>query len=109
MQLSPPAVFVLIGPGAAGKTTARGRIVAAGFDPAHVLSLDDTRVALRARSEDAGRPVKPLQDYTVVALKICAERQVALIAAGVGYLADNTHLRRQERTDHLRAAHDAGL
>jgi len=109
VRLALPAVVVLVGPVAGGKTTARHALVAAGLDPELVVSLDDERLALRQRSENADRPVKALNDYTLVALKICAHRQQRLLAAGTGYLADNTHLRRQERVVHVRAATAAGL
>jgi predicted kinase len=102
-----PAVVVLVGPPAAGKTTLRRRLVDAGLPPSHVVSLDDLRREARARS----RPdeVRSLQDYTLPALRAAERRQAELLDAGRGYLADATHLRRRERVSHVRAAQAAGL
>ena len=100
---------MLVGPPAAGKTTVRAKLLAAGLPPDHVVSLDDLRRAVAAQVQAAGGPVRAPQDWTVRALRCAARRQSDLLASGSGYLADNTHLRRRERVRHVRAAHDAGL
>jgi predicted kinase len=71
-----------------------------GLPPEQVVSLDDLRRELRARSADP----KPLQDYTLAALRIAGERQRALVEQGRGYLSDATNLRRRERVGHVVAA-----
>jgi predicted kinase len=103
------AVVVLIGAPASGKTTVRQRLVAAGAAPVAVLRPDDERAALRERDEARGVAPRPLQDYSLAAMRTCAAAAADLLAAGRGYLADATHLRRRERLAHVRAAHAAGL
>jgi predicted kinase len=103
------AVVVLVGPPAAGKTTVRRRLVNAGLSPSQVVSLDDLRRAARSRAVAEGGTVRPLQDYTLTALREADHRQEQLLTAGLGYVADATHLRRRERVVHVRAAHAAGL
>jgi predicted kinase len=93
-------VVVLVGPPASGKSTVRRQLVAEGLPADLVVSLDDLRRELRDRSADP----RPLQDYTLVALRIAADRQRALVEQGRGYLADAQHLRRRERVAHVAAA-----
>lgn len=100
---------MLVGPPASGKTTLRGRLVARGLPPAQVVSLDDLRRELARDVEARGGPARPLQAWTVVALRRAAAQSEVLLADGVGYLADATHLRRRERVLHVHAAHRAGL
>lgn len=104
-----PAVVVLVGTSGSGKTTLRRALVAGGMPADAVVSLDDLRH--RARRSDAarGRPVRPLQDYSAVAVRAAGRRYDALAAFGTGYLADATHLRRRDRTPHVRAAAETGL
>lgn len=89
-----------MGPPAAGKTTYRRRLLAAGLPAELVVSLDDLRRELRARSADP----KPLQDYTLGALRIAGDRQRALVEQARGYLSDATNLRRRERVGHVATA-----
>jgi predicted kinase len=103
------AVVVLVGPPASGKTWARRRLVEAGFPGEHVVGLDDLRRDARSRAATAGEPVRPLQDYSLTAVRASAARRQALLSAGWGYLADATHTRRRERAEHVRAAGAAGL
>jgi predicted kinase len=91
---------VLVGPPASGKTSFRNGLLADGLQPDLVVSLDDLRRELRARS----RASKPLQDYTVAALRTAAQRQRQLVEVGRGYLSDATNLRRYERVGHVQAA-----
>jgi predicted kinase len=98
--LSEPAVVVLVGAPGSGKTTYRRRLLADGFEPERVVSLDDLRRELRVRSSEP----KPLQAYSYGALQIAAERQRALVDTGRGYLADATNLRRRERVAHVAMA-----
>jgi predicted kinase len=104
-----PAVVVLIGPAAAGKTSLRQRLVDDGFDESLVVSLDDTRAWLQQRSRTAGRVTRPLAAYTPVALKVAAAKMRTLLEDGRGYLSDNTNLRRSERLAQVAAARDAGI
>lgn len=104
-----PSVAVLVGPPASGKTTLRRRLVRAGLRPELVVSLDDLRREIAAEVAAAGGPQRPPQDWTVRALRLATVRQAELLAAGAGYLADSTHLRRRERVAHVRAAHAAAL
>lgn len=104
-----PAVVVLIGPPASGKTTLRRLLVDAGLPGELVVSLDDLRREIAAEVGVAGGPVRPPQDWTPRALREADVRQARLLAAGRGYLADSTHLRRRDRVAHVRAAHAAGL
>jgi predicted kinase len=96
-------VVVLVGPPASGKSTVRRQLVAEGLPADLVVSLDDLRRELRDRSAEP----RPLQDYTLVALRIAGDRQRALVEQGRGYLADAQHLRRRERRAHVAGA--AGL
>lgn len=98
---------MLVGPPASGKTTLREAIVA--LAPRAVLSLDDERAAMRARAIAHGREPRPLQDYSLPAIRRCEEAAAELLARGRGYLADATNLRRRERVAHIEAAHAAGL
>jgi predicted kinase len=107
--LPPDAVTVLVGAPASGKTTLREQLLAAGSESLPVLSPDDERTTLRARDIAVGREPRDLQDYSLSALRKCAAEAADLLAAGRGYLADATHLRRKERVAHVRAAHAAGL
>jgi predicted kinase len=104
-----PAVVVLVGPSASGRTTFRRALVAAGLPESSVVSLDDLRRDLRDAAVAAGRPGLELQDWTARALRVAGALQAALLDEGAGYVADATHLRRRERTAHVRAAHAAGL
>jgi predicted kinase len=107
--LLPEAVMVLVGAPASGKTTLRAQLLAAGSGSFPVLTPDDVRAELRDRDIVAGREPRDLQDYSLSAMRRCADRAAELLAAGSGYLADATHLRRKERVAHVRAAHEAGL
>lgn len=104
-----PAVVVLVGAAASGKTMLRRRLVAAGLEERLVVSLDDERERLRAEHLARGLPERPLQEHSLPALRRAARRQQALLRAGRGYLADATHLRRRERRLHLTQACTAGL
>lgn len=108
-ELVLPAVVVLVGPPAAGKTRVRRRLHDAGLPAALAVGLDDLRRAERARAAAAGEPVRPLQDYSLTAVRAAADRHRELLDAGTGYLSDATNLRRRERVDHVRAARAAGL
>lgn len=100
-------VVVLVGAPASGKTTLRGRLVA--VHPLPVLSPDDERVALREADAAAGREPRPLQDYSLAAMRRCEAAAAGLLAERRGYLADATHLRRRDRVAHVRAARAAGM
>lgn len=102
-------VVVLVGPAGSGKTTVRAALVAAGLSRERVVSLDDLRARARAADVAAGRDPRPLQHYSLGAVRAAARQQATLLAAGLGYLADATHLRRRERVAHVRAASAAGL
>jgi predicted kinase len=104
-----PAVIVLVGPPAAGKTRVRRRLHDAGLPTALVVGLDELRRAERARATGAGEPLRPLQDYSFTAVRNAADLRQQLLDGGTGYLSDATNLRRRERVDHVRAAHAAGL
>jgi predicted kinase len=103
------SVVVLVGAAASGKTTLRQRLVAEGAAPAVILSLDDERTALWERAVLSGAVPRPLQDYSLPAVRRCDAAANERLAQGRGYLADATHLRRRERVAHIRAAHAAGL
>ena len=107
--MTPQEVVVLVGPPASGKTTLRRRLVAEGFPVAQVVSLDDLRREVAAHVAARGGPVRPPQAWTLVAVRLAAQRQEELLDRRLGYLADNTHLRRRERVAHVRAAAEAGL
>jgi predicted kinase len=102
------AVVVLVGPPASGKSTVRRRLLDEGR-ATRALSLDDERAALRDRDLAAGREPRPLQDYSLAAVRRCEATARELLASGRGYVADATHLRRKERVAHVRAAREAGL
>ena len=102
-------VGVLIGASGTGKTTLRRAVVAAGLSSDSVISLDDLRAEERARAVRRGATPRPLQAYSVAAVRRAQRRQDALATFGTGYLADATHLRRQERVSHVRVARDTGL
>jgi predicted kinase len=104
-----PAVVVLVGTSGSGKTTLRRALVARGMPTDVVVSLDDLRHQARRSDAARGRPVRPLQDYSAIAVRAAGRRYDALAAFGTGYLADATHLRRRDRTPHLRTAAEAGL
>src|SRR5215212_9985883 len=55
-----PAVGVLVGAAGSGKTTFRRALVAAGYDPGRVVSLDELRRCERAADIAVGRPVRAL-------------------------------------------------
>src|SRR3954469_18354466 len=98
-----PAVVVLVGAAGSGKTTLRRRLVAAGLvDPGLVVSLDDLRRGFRAADAESGRPARPLQDYSLPAVRRATRRCDALLGFGAGYLSDSTHVRRRERVPHAR-------
>ncbi|WP_432570379.1 AAA family ATPase [Kineococcus sp. SYSU DK005] len=101
-------VLVLVGAAGSGKTTLRRRLLAA-VPALPVVSLDDLRRELRAADAAAHRPVRGLQAYSPAAVRRAQRRCQALAGLGAGYLADATHLRRAERTGHLRAAAAAHL
>jgi predicted kinase len=102
-------VTVLVGAAGSGKSTVRRALVAHGLDPALVVSLDDLRRQARAVDARAGRPLRPLQRYSLTAVRRAARRCDALAAFGAGYVADATNLRRRERRSHVEAARDTGL
>ncbi|PJJ72333.1 putative kinase [Diaminobutyricimonas aerilata] len=104
----PETVIVLVGAPAAGKTTLREQLVASGA-VRDVVSPDDERAALREADVAAGRAPKPLQEYSLLAMRANAAAAERLLSAGRGYLADATHLRRRDRVAHVRAAREAGL
>lgn len=104
-----PAVAVLVGTSGSGKTTLRRRLLAAGLEPARVVSLDDLRRHARADDLARGRAPRELQDYAALAVGRAGRRADALAALGAGYLADATHLRRRDRRAHLRTAQETGL
>jgi predicted kinase len=102
-------VVVLVGAAASGKTTLRRRLEVEGTAPGAILSLDDARAELWERAIAAGAEPRPLQDYSLPAVRRCDAAAAELLSRGRGYLADATHLRRRERVAHVRAAHAAGL
>jgi len=107
--LGRPTVVVLVGAAGSGKTTLRRALVSAGFDAGLVVSLDDLRRDAQAADAAAGRAVRPLQAYSLSAVRRANRRCDALAGFGAGYLADATHLRRRERVVHVRAAASCGL
>ena len=102
------AVVVLVGAPGSGKTTVRMRLLAER-PGTPVLSPDDERAAMRERDLEEGRVPRALQDYSLPALRRCADDAAALLAEGRGYVSDATNLRRKERVPQVRAAHEAGL
>jgi predicted kinase len=102
------AVVVLVGAPGSGKTTVRMRLLAER-PGTPVLSPDDERAAMREQDLEEGRAPQPLQDYSLPALRRCADGAAALLAEGRGYISDATNLRRKERVPQVRAAHEAGL
>lgn len=102
-------MLVLVGPPASGKTTWRRRLVADGYPPERVVSLDELRREVAARVEAAGGPVRSPEEWTPRALRLAARLRAEMLADGRGYLADATHLRRRERVVHVRGAASAGL
>lgn len=109
VPLELPAVMVLVGPPASGKTWVRRRLIDSGLDPALAVGLDDLRREARAEAVAAGEPARRLQDYSLTAVRAAAHLQRSLLDAGSGYLADATNLRRRERVEHIRTAAAAGL
>lgn len=59
-----PAVVVLVGPPASGKTTLPRQLVDAGLPDGLVMSLDDLRREIAAEVTAAGGPVRAPQDWT---------------------------------------------
>ena len=104
-----PAVVVLVGTSASGKTSLRHRLEGAGLPAGAVVSLDDLRRGLRAEGVRRGLPARPLQDYSPAAVRRARRRADALAAFGHGYVADSTHLRRRDRREHVSVAGDTGL
>ena len=104
-----PAVVVLVGAAASGKTTLRRRLIAAGLDSALVVSIDDERTFIRDAVIAPGREPKPLQHYTLPALRRVQARQDDLLASGRGYVSDATNLLRSERRKHASLARRHGL
>ncbi len=104
-----PAVVMLVGTSGSGKTTYRGRLLAAGLSPASVVSMDDLRREVRARYGARGRRSRPLQAYSAYAARTAARRCEAMAAFGTGYVADATHLVRRERRRHVAVAEAVGL
>jgi predicted kinase len=100
---------VLVGVSGTGKTTFRRRLVAAGLPADAVVSLDDLRRLSRAEDVARGRPPRPLQAYSAIAVRRVERRANALAAFAVGYVADATHLRRRDRRAHVAVAQDTGL
>jgi predicted kinase len=109
VRLLQPVVVVLVGAAGSGKTTLRRDLVAAGYDAGRVVSLDDLRRVERAADVAAGRAVRPLQAYSLRAVRRARRRCDALAGFRAGYLADATHLRRRERVEHVRTADACGL
>ena len=107
-RLAREAVVVLVGAPGSGKTTVRMRLLAE-HPGTPVLSPDDERAAMRDRDLAEGRIPRALQDYSLPALRRCADAAAALLAEGRGYVSDATNLRRKERVTQVRAAHEAGL
>ena len=107
--LARPQVVVLVGASGSGKTTLRRRLLAAGWSPELVVSLDDLRRAVRDDDVRGGRPPRLLQDYSLPAVRRAAVSAQAAVASGAGYLADATHLRRSERREHVIRAAAASL
>jgi predicted kinase len=108
VRLAQETVVVLVGAPGSGKTTVRTRLLA-DHPGTPVLSPDDERAAMREQDLEEGRVPRPLQDYSLPALRRCADGAAALLAEGRGYIADATNLRRKERVPQVRAAHEAGL
>ncbi len=104
-----PAVVVLVGAAASGKTTLRQRLIAAGLDAALVASIDDERTFIRDAVIAQGREPKPLQHYTLPALRRVQARLDDLVASGRGYVSDATNLLRSERRRHASQARTHGL
>jgi predicted kinase len=104
-----PAVLVLVGTSASGKTTLRRELVSAGLPGDQVVSLDDLRRRARAWDRARGRPERDLHDYSALAVRLAARRCDALAAFGAGYVADATHLRRRDRRLHVTVAAETGL
>ena len=104
-----PAVVVLVGASASGRTTLRRALHDAGLPEDLVVSLDDLRRRARAWDEAHGRAARDLQEYSALAVRQAARRCDALAGFGAGYLADATHLRRRDRRLHLRVAAETGL
>jgi len=103
------AVVVLVGAPASGKTTLRRQLLAAGAGPTAVLSPDDERARLRDEDVADGRVPRPLQDYSLSAIRRCEAAASALLGEGRGYVYDATGLRRRDRVLQVRAAHEARL
>jgi predicted kinase len=104
-----PAVVVLVGTSGSGKTTLRRRWLAEGLPADVVVSLDDLRREALDDDLVRGRRPRRLQDYSAAAVRRATARYDALAGFGAGYLADATHLRRRDRTPHVRAAGETGL
>ena len=107
--LGRPQVVVLVGTSGAGKTTLRQALVGDGLPAELVVSLDDLRRSAREDDLRRGRSARGLQEYSAHAARRAARRADALAAYRAGYLADATHLRRNERREHALRASDTGL
>ncbi|NEE01215.1 ATP-binding protein [Phytoactinopolyspora halotolerans] len=101
-----PAVVVFVGAAGSGKTTLRQRLIEAGVAPEQIVSLDELRAEAR---RDRGQPDRPLMHFSAAAVRRATERARGLVARGDGYVADATHLRRVDRHEHVRRAHEHGL